>query len=72
MTSHNTAGGNRSRVVREALVTLADMEDHLDKIEADPAFLEMMRQSDVERDALCLTKKENAACAENTARNGEG
>ena len=39
-------GGNRSRVVREALVTLADMEDRLDKIEADPAFLEMMRQSD--------------------------
>jgi predicted transcriptional regulator len=45
MTSHNTAAAT-SRVVREALVALADMEDRLDKIEADPAFLEMMRQSD--------------------------
>lgn len=39
-------GGNRSRVVREALVTLADMEVRLDKIEADPAFQKMMTDSD--------------------------
>jgi hypothetical protein len=39
-------GGNRSQVVREALVTLADMEDRLDKIEADPAFQKMMADSD--------------------------
>ena len=36
-------GGNRSRV---ALVTLADMEARLDKIEADPAFQKMMADSD--------------------------
>jgi len=39
-------GGNRSRVVREALVTLADMEARLDKSEADPAFQKMMADSD--------------------------
>lgn len=38
--------GNRSRVVREALATLADMQDRLDKIEADPAFQKMMADSD--------------------------
>src|SRR6266436_2975308 len=41
-------GGNRSRVVREALVALADMETRLDKIEADPAFQEMMQRSDAD------------------------
>ena len=40
-------GGNRSQVVREALVTLADMEARLDKIEADPAFQKMMADSDL-------------------------
>lgn len=39
-------GGNRSQVVREALIRLADMEESLEKIEANPAFLEMMRLSD--------------------------
>jgi predicted transcriptional regulator len=39
-------GGNRSRVVREALLYFADMEQNLERIEADPAFLEMMRRSD--------------------------
>ena len=39
-------GGNRSRVIRETLVALADMEARLDKIEADPAFQEMMQRSD--------------------------
>src|SRR5229473_881620 len=41
-------GGNRSRVVREALVALAGMETRLDKIEEDPAFQEMMRRSDAD------------------------
>jgi len=39
-------GGNRSVVIREAIQVYANMEDHLDKIEADPAFQEMMRNSD--------------------------
>jgi predicted transcriptional regulator len=39
-------GGNRSVVIREAIQVYADMEEHLDKIEADPAFQAMMRDSD--------------------------
>ena len=39
-------GGNRSLVIREAIQVYADMEDRLDKIEADPAFQAMMRESD--------------------------
>jgi predicted transcriptional regulator len=39
-------GGNRSQVVREALLRLADMEDSLEQMEADPAFLDMMHRSD--------------------------
>jgi predicted transcriptional regulator len=39
-------GGNRSLVIREAIQVYADMEDRLDKIEADPGFQEMMRASD--------------------------
>ncbi|MGA2096551.1 MAG: hypothetical protein ABSH39_09655 [Candidatus Acidiferrum sp.] len=38
--------GNRSLVVREAIQVYADMEDRLDKIEADPAFHKMMEESD--------------------------
>jgi len=38
--------GNRSMVVREAIQLYADMEDRLDKIEADPAFQKMMDESD--------------------------
>jgi predicted transcriptional regulator len=38
--------GNRSMVVREAIQLYADMEDRLDKIEADPAFQKMMAESD--------------------------
>ena len=41
-------GGNRSLVVREALFHFADMEERLEKIEADPAFLQMMRRSDAD------------------------
>jgi predicted transcriptional regulator len=38
--------GNRSLVVREAIQVYADMEDRLDKIEADPAFQKMLGESD--------------------------
>jgi predicted transcriptional regulator len=38
--------GNRSMVVREAIQLYADMEERLDKIEADPAFQKMMDESD--------------------------
>jgi predicted transcriptional regulator len=38
--------GNRSVIVREAIQLYADMEERLDKIEADPAFQKMMAESD--------------------------
>jgi predicted transcriptional regulator len=38
-------GGNRSLVVREAIAVYADQEAYLDKIEADPKFIEMMEKS---------------------------
>jgi predicted transcriptional regulator len=38
-------GGNRSLVVREAIAAYADQEAYLDKIEADPKFIEMMEKS---------------------------
>jgi predicted transcriptional regulator len=41
-------GGNRSLVIREAIQVYADMEDRLDRIEADPAFQEMMAKSDAD------------------------
>jgi predicted transcriptional regulator len=40
--------GNRSMVVREAIQLYADVEDRLDKVEADPAFQEMMAKSDAD------------------------
>ena len=40
--------GNRSMVIREAIQLYADMEDRLDKIEADPAFQKMMDESDAD------------------------
>jgi predicted transcriptional regulator len=40
--------GNRSMVVREAIQLYADMEDRLDKIEADPGFQRMMEKSDAD------------------------
>ncbi|HXH65791.1 MAG TPA: hypothetical protein VNI81_01230 [Candidatus Limnocylindrales bacterium] len=39
-------GGNRSRVIREAIKLYSHMEDRLDEIEADPAFQAMMAKSD--------------------------
>jgi predicted transcriptional regulator len=40
--------GNRSVIVREAIQLYADMEERLDKIEADPAFQKMMAKSDAD------------------------
>jgi predicted transcriptional regulator len=40
--------GNRSMVVREAIQYYADMEDEIDKIEADPEFQKMIAQSDAD------------------------
>jgi len=40
--------GNRSVIVREAIQLYADMQDRLDKIEADPAFQKMMAKSDAD------------------------
>ena len=37
--------GNRSRVVREAILFYADQEAYLDKIESDPKFIEMMERT---------------------------
>ncbi len=39
-------GGNRSLVVREAIKLYSNMEDRLERIEADPAFQKMMEESD--------------------------
>jgi predicted transcriptional regulator len=39
-------GGNRSLVIREAIQVYADMEDRLDRVEADPAFQALMNESD--------------------------
>jgi predicted transcriptional regulator len=39
-------GGHRSLVIREAIQAHADMEDRLDKLEADAAFQKMIRESE--------------------------
>jgi len=41
-------GGNRSLIVRQAIQVYSDMEDRLDKVEADPAFQVMMAKSDAD------------------------
>jgi predicted transcriptional regulator len=41
-------GGNRSLIVRQAIQVYSDMEDRLDKIEADPAFQAVMAKSDAD------------------------
>ena len=38
-------GGNRSLVVREAIAIYADQEAYLEKVEADPKFIERMDKS---------------------------
>jgi hypothetical protein len=37
--------GNRSRVVREAILLYAQQEAYFDKVESDPKFIEMMKKS---------------------------
>jgi predicted transcriptional regulator len=39
-------GGNRSLVIRQAIQVFADMEDRLERIEENPRFQAMMRESD--------------------------
>ncbi len=51
-------GGNRSLIVREAIQVYADVEDRLDKIEADPAFQAMMARSDADIKAGRVTSHE--------------
>jgi len=46
MTSHSTAAATAAGSLAKALLALAYMETRLDKIEADPAFQEMMQRSD--------------------------
>ena len=48
-------GGNRSLIVRQAIQVYSDMEDRLDRIEADPAFRAMMAKSDADIRAGRLT-----------------
>ena len=38
-------GGNRSRVVREALLVFADQEAYLERVESDPKFIKIMERS---------------------------
>lgn len=37
--------GNRSLVIREAIGIYAALDEYIDKIEADPKFIEMMEKS---------------------------
>jgi predicted transcriptional regulator len=41
-------GGNRSRVIREALQRYAEIEARLDAIEEDPGFIAMMERSEAD------------------------
>ena len=39
-------GGNRSRVIREALESLAQRDDYFDRIESDSGFIKLMEKSE--------------------------
>lgn len=41
-------GGNRSRVIREALQSYAEREAYFDRIESDPEFVKMMERSEAD------------------------
>lgn len=41
-------GGNRSRVIREAIKVFADREAYFDQIESDPKFIKMMERSEAD------------------------
>ena len=62
-------GGNRSRVVREALLHFADREANLEKIEADPAFQKMMADSDAAIRAGRVTPHETVVRMARAKRN---
>jgi predicted transcriptional regulator len=51
-------GGNRSLIVRQAIQVYSDMEDRLDKIEADSAFQAMMAKSETDIKAGRVTSHE--------------
>lgn len=52
-------GGNRSRVVREALRVYAEQEAMLDRIEQDPGFIKMMEESERDfREGRFVTQEE--------------
>ena len=51
-------GGNRSQIVRQAIQVYSDMEDRLDRIEADPAFQAMMAKSEADIKAGRVTPHE--------------
>lgn len=53
-------GGNRSRVVREAILVYADHEAYLDKIESNPKFIEMMEKSESDIRAGRVFSQEDA------------
>jgi predicted transcriptional regulator len=53
-------GGNRSRVVREAIAFYADQEEYLEKIESDPKFIEMMEKSAADIKAGRVFSQEDA------------
>lgn len=42
------SGGNRSRVIREAVRALAEREAIFEKIESDPKFIAMMERSEAD------------------------
>ncbi len=50
--------GNRSLIVRQAIQVYYDMENRLDKIEADPAFQAMLAKSDADIRAGRVTPHE--------------
>jgi len=56
LASHN--GGNCSLIVRQAIQVYADVEERLDRIEADPAFQAMIARSDADIKAGRLTPHE--------------
>ena len=53
-------GGNRSRVVREAIAVYADQEAYLEKVESDPKFIEMMEKSAADIKAGRVYSQEDA------------
>jgi predicted transcriptional regulator len=53
-------GGNRSRVIREAIAVYADQEAYLESVESDPKFIEMMEKSAADIKAGRVYSQEDA------------